>query len=96
VVRVTASEVVGVEVLPPILAALRARHPGLTVELALSNRLQDLLQREADIAVRMQAPQQGRCWPGGSGPSTWACTPIRTTWPGTARRRTGPTWRGTA
>ncbi|MCA6215497.1 LysR family transcriptional regulator [Ideonella sp. B7] len=59
VVRVTASEVVGVAVLPPILAALRARHPGLTVELALSNRLQDLLQREADIAVRMQAPQQG-------------------------------------
>ena len=57
-VRVSASEVVGVEVLPPILAALRERHPALVVELSLSNRLEDLLQREADIAVRMQRPQQ--------------------------------------
>lgn len=58
VVRITASEVVGVEVLPPILAALRERHPDLKVELTLSNKVQDLLQREADIAVRMTAPQQ--------------------------------------
>ena len=57
-VRVTASEVVGVEVLPPILARLGARHPGLKIELALSNALQDLLQREADIAVRMTTPRQ--------------------------------------
>ena len=57
-VRISASEVVGVEVLPPILAALRQRHPALVVELSLSNRLEDLLQREADIAVRMQPPQQ--------------------------------------
>lgn len=58
VVRITASEVVGVEVLPPIIAALRERHPDLKVELTLSNKVQDLLQREADIAVRMTAPQQ--------------------------------------
>ncbi|HEY8877217.1 MAG TPA: LysR family transcriptional regulator [Roseateles sp.] len=57
-VRVTASEVIGVEVLPPMLAALRERHPGVVVELALSNRLQDLLRREADIAVRMTPPEQ--------------------------------------
>ena len=57
-VRISASEVVGVEVLPPILAALRQRHPALVIELSLSNRLEDLLQREADIAVRMQPPQQ--------------------------------------
>lgn len=57
-VRISASEVVGVEVLPPILAALRRQHPALVVELSLSNRLEDLLQREADIAVRMQRPQQ--------------------------------------
>jgi DNA-binding transcriptional LysR family regulator len=58
VVRVTASEVIGVEVLPPVVAALRARHPALKIELALSNDLQDLLRREADIAVRMTPPTQ--------------------------------------
>jgi DNA-binding transcriptional LysR family regulator len=31
----------------------------LTVELVLSNRVQDLLRREADIAVRMARPRQG-------------------------------------
>lgn len=60
VVRVTASEVVGTEILPSIVAVLRARHPRLAVELALSNRLQDLLHREADIAVRMTPPQQAQ------------------------------------
>lgn len=58
VVRVTASEVIGVEVLPPVLAALRRRHPGLVVELVVSNQLQDLIHRAADIAVRMTPPQQ--------------------------------------
>ncbi|QGZ64690.1 LysR family transcriptional regulator [Paraburkholderia acidisoli] len=58
VVRVAASEVVGVEVLPPIIAALRERHPRLVVELVLSNRVQDLLKREADVAVRMVRPKQ--------------------------------------
>ena len=38
-VRITASEIVGVERLPPILAAIRHRHPGLTLELALSNEV---------------------------------------------------------
>jgi DNA-binding transcriptional LysR family regulator len=57
-VRVTASDVIGVEVLPPIVAALRHRHPDLAVELVLSNRVQDLLRREADIAVRMMRPRQ--------------------------------------
>lgn len=57
-VRVTASEVVGVEVLPPILAQLQSAYPDLKVELVLSNRVQDLLQREADIAVRMTQPKQ--------------------------------------
>ena len=60
VVRISASEVVGGEVLPPILARLRERHPALVVELVLSNRVQDLLRREADIAVRMVAPRQER------------------------------------
>ena len=57
-VRLTASEVIGVEVLPPILAALRSAHPELIVELVLSNTVDDLLHREADIAVRMLKPTQ--------------------------------------
>lgn len=57
-VRLTASEVVGVEVLPPILASLREEHPALVIELVLSNRADDLLHREADIAVRMFRPAQ--------------------------------------
>jgi DNA-binding transcriptional LysR family regulator len=58
VVRVTASEVVGVEVLPPLIADLREQHPELVIELVLSNKVQDLLRREADIAVRMTPPKQ--------------------------------------
>lgn len=58
VVRVTASEIIGVEVLPPIVAALREQYPALKIELALSNKVQDLLLREADIAVRMTPPKQ--------------------------------------
>ncbi|HYD71160.1 LysR family transcriptional regulator [Azospirillum sp.] len=58
VVRVSASEIMGVEVLPPILAELRERHPGLTIELVLSNAVEDLLRRDADIAVRMVEPAQ--------------------------------------
>ena len=57
-VRVTASEVVGAEVLPPILARLRQDAPGLVIELVLSNRTADLLRRDADIAVRMVRPSQ--------------------------------------
>jgi DNA-binding transcriptional LysR family regulator len=58
-VRVSASEVVGAEVLPPILRRLRNEHPQLAIELVLTNRVQDLLRREADIAVRMTPPKQG-------------------------------------
>jgi DNA-binding transcriptional LysR family regulator len=57
-VRVTASDVIGVEVLPPIVASLRDEHPDLVVELVLTDRMQDLLRREADIAVRMARPRQ--------------------------------------
>ena len=58
VVRVTASDVIAVEVLPPILATLQALHPGLVIILSPSNRNEDVLRREADIAVRMARPVQ--------------------------------------
>ena len=57
-VRITASEMVGTEVLPAILARFREKHPRIAIELMLSNRSEDLLQREADIAIRMIRPTQ--------------------------------------
>ncbi|MBO9621480.1 MAG: LysR family transcriptional regulator [Sphingomonas sp.] len=57
-VRVSASDVIAVEILPPILAALMRRHPRLVIELSPSNRTEDVLRREADVAVRMVRPQQ--------------------------------------
>jgi DNA-binding transcriptional LysR family regulator len=57
-IRLTTSEIMGVEVLPPILAAFREAHPKIVIELSLSNTNQDLLRRDADIAVRMARPTQ--------------------------------------
>lgn len=58
-VRLTASEVIGVEVLPGILAAFSADYPKVDFELAATNETADLLRRDADIAVRMVRPSQG-------------------------------------
>jgi DNA-binding transcriptional LysR family regulator len=58
VVRITASDIVGAEVLPSLLAEFRRANPGVTIELVLSNRVEDLLRGEADIAVRMVRPSQ--------------------------------------
>lgn len=57
VVRLSVSEFVGIEVLPPMLAGLRGRYPGLVVEVALSNATADLLEQEVDVAVRMHPPR---------------------------------------
>jgi DNA-binding transcriptional LysR family regulator len=58
-VRITASQVMGAEVLPPLLNRLRQRHPDLQFELELSDDLADLMRRDADLAVRMLRPTQG-------------------------------------
>jgi len=58
VVRITASDVIGVEVLPAILRDLHATHPGLVFEIIPSNKTADLIRRDADIAVRMTPPRQ--------------------------------------
>ncbi|MDB5428544.1 MAG: transcriptional regulator, LysR family [Phenylobacterium sp.] len=57
-IRITASEMVGAEVLPPILTDFRRQHPGIIIELMMSNIVDDLSRREADIAVRMAPPTQ--------------------------------------
>jgi DNA-binding transcriptional LysR family regulator len=57
-VRLTASEIVGAEVLPAMLARFAQVHPAIVIELVLTNRSEDLLRHEADLAVRMARPRQ--------------------------------------
>lgn len=57
-VRLSVAEVVGIEVIPPMLASLRVKHPRVVVELSLSNASADLLEQEVDVAVRMHPPRQ--------------------------------------
>jgi DNA-binding transcriptional LysR family regulator len=57
-VRVTASRVVSHYLLPPILAELRVQEPGIDIELVPSDSTENLLFREADIALRMYRPTQ--------------------------------------
>lgn len=57
-VRLAASDVIGAEVLPPLLARFALAHPKIVVDLGLSNRPDDLLRREADLALRMFRPTQ--------------------------------------
>jgi DNA-binding transcriptional LysR family regulator len=57
-VRVSVNEIVGFYLLPPALAAFRAQHPGVQIEIVISNRASSLSKREADIALRMFRPQQ--------------------------------------
>lgn len=57
-VRLTASMVVSHFVLPPVLVALRRQFPEITLDLVASDNTENLLFREADIAVRMYRPDQ--------------------------------------
>jgi DNA-binding transcriptional LysR family regulator len=71
-VRVSASVMIGAEVLPAALRTFNLAHPGISVELSLSDVKADLLRRDADVAVRMVQPSQqalfakrvGRIWLG--------------------------------
>ncbi|MGB0505387.1 MAG: LysR family transcriptional regulator [Pikeienuella sp.] len=58
-VRITASEVLSVYHLPEILTKIMDDRPGVELELVASNTSDNLLLREADIAVRMYRPEQG-------------------------------------
>ncbi len=57
-VRISASTPVAYHLLPPILAAMRQSLPDVHIELVVSNAVSNLLRREADIALRMVAPDQ--------------------------------------
>ena len=57
-VRITASIFTAHHVLPPLLAELRAVTPEIAIELVASDSADNLLFREADIALRMFRPDQ--------------------------------------
>ena len=57
-VRLTASRVVSYYLLPPMLALLREAEPGIEIELVPTDSTENLLFREADIALRMYRPTQ--------------------------------------
>lgn len=57
-VRITASAVVSHYLLPAILADLHRMEPDIDIELVPSDASENLLFREADIAVRMYRPTQ--------------------------------------
>ena len=57
-VRISMSEVVGADIIPPIIKKFHQLHRGVHIELSISNRFDNLLKREADIAVRMTPPSQ--------------------------------------
>lgn len=57
-VRISANEVFGVLILPQILSDLSKQHPKIEIELVVSNSATNLLQRDADIAIRMFRPTQ--------------------------------------
>lgn len=59
-VRIGAPDGFGVAYLAPLLGALTERHPKLRVELVPVPRTFSLSRREADIAVTLERPREGR------------------------------------
>ena len=56
VVRLSATEGIGTQWLPPVLAEFRTDHPEVLVDIAVGFRTYNLAQREADIALRWGSP----------------------------------------
>lgn len=57
-ISISASETYATVLLPPIIAKLRMKEPGIQVEVVVSNHASDLLRREADIAIRNFRPTE--------------------------------------
>lgn len=57
-VRLTASAMISNYVLPAILVPIRQHQPRIAIETVPSNSVENLLMREADIAIRMFRPTQ--------------------------------------
>jgi DNA-binding transcriptional LysR family regulator len=57
-VRITASIMISHYVLPRLLLPIRDRYPGIALEIVPADSTENLLLREADIAIRMFRPTQ--------------------------------------
>ncbi|MEM7654249.1 MAG: LysR family transcriptional regulator, partial [Pseudomonadota bacterium] len=57
-VAVTATDLLSAAVLPAILSPLRQEAPGIRVRVIATGDIQDLMRREADIAIRHSRPDQ--------------------------------------
>ena len=57
-VRITASQIAATYLLPQMLAELREKYPALILEVVASDQTENLLRREADLAIRMYRPTQ--------------------------------------
>jgi DNA-binding transcriptional LysR family regulator len=57
-VRISANDIFGVLILPNLLTEFMLMHPDIKVELSVNNAASDLLQRDADVAIRMFRPLQ--------------------------------------
>ncbi|MBX9595097.1 MAG: LysR family transcriptional regulator [Roseomonas sp.] len=57
-VRITTTEVFGVERLPALMKPFLLIHPGITIEVSIGMQVENLLRRDADIAIRFSRPEQ--------------------------------------
>ena len=57
-IAITATEMMAVFIMPPLIQKLRKQEPGINIELISSNQASDLMRREADIAIRNFRPTQ--------------------------------------
>lgn len=57
-VRISANEIFGVLILPRLLPRFMEDNPEIEIELIVSNTAANLLQRDADVAIRMFRPRQ--------------------------------------
>lgn len=57
-VRLTASHVVATYILPLLLAEFQRQEPDIQLEIVASNSVENLLARDADLAIRMFRPTQ--------------------------------------
>lgn len=58
VVRLSANQIFGTLLLPSIVARFMEAHPEVEIEIDVSNDVSNLLQRDADIAIRLFRPTQ--------------------------------------
>ncbi|GBR46667.1 LysR family transcriptional regulator [Neokomagataea thailandica] len=59
---ITASQITGTMVLPSILVTFLDAHPALRITLSLNDTVENVLERDADIAVRHTEPTQQELW----------------------------------